>query len=274
MKRIKLEIKNIVGNVFDYYSKQYQDLLNYFKAENKAANQFRDDIKAERISRNRENSLAKAYDLSGKLKKELISRLEAEKVKYIRINDDKKNEAAEQANKIFSGDNSTAALKLVYDSINKNTKVMQANKILEYGYTPAIEKLIDENEGNEDILQLVESYLNKNIEAANEGVSLKDAKGKYFNSDENTSDKYLKNTVEPKGTTVFDTLKVELQNARTTEVDDIDNMLRAVRYTDIQMDSFPILSEIGMVSSRSIPNDFNNNSAMSLQDAKDSYFQE
>lgn len=240
MSRAKLNIKDIAGNLFKDYNDQYKNIIQNYKNENAAAQNYREDIKNNKLADNKDKSMSAAYALSEKFKKELLDKLNSKKTEYAKNLDKKKADEIQAANHAFTSyASNTETMKALNNSIQNNTSVMQAIKILDLGYTPAIEKLIENNSNNENILQLVEPYINKNI--------------------------------KPEESTEFNHLQSLLEDARTTEVDDIDNMLKTARYFNAQQDTFPTLDENLGVVGHNMRDDFNTSSP--LQDAKNSYFE-
>lgn len=226
MARIKLTMKDVAGNLFDNYEKKYQDILKKYNDANATANQFREDLRNKKLTENRQNSLTEANDLARTFKQELTTQLTNKRDEYIKLQEENKNNNTEIETAFANSDygNNIKALKLIYDSIEENSKLMQANAILEIGYIPSIEKLIDDNLGNNVILGIIEAYVKSQPNAMNK----------------------------------FQEINLKLQDAETTEVDDINKLLGVIRYMSANYDLFPTIDSIGGVSSRNVSNDFNN----------------
>lgn len=223
MAKTSLTIKDLLGDLFDKYEPKYQAILKKFNDENAIAEQFRDDLKNKKLAENKQTALTQAKVLAETFKKELITRLTNKRDEFIKTQEGKQSTYTTELEAAFSNTyDNTKALKFIYDAAEENARLLKASKILEFAYIPSIEKLVDDNLNNDDILEIVEAYIKSHPEKMNE----------------------------------FNKISSKLEEAKKTEVDYIDELLGIVRYMSANSDLFPVIDIIGGLSSRNISNDF------------------
>lgn len=199
--KTRLTMRDLCGDILDKYEAQYQDILKKFRDGNTSAQQYREDLKVQKLKENRDSAISQARELKKNFDKEILDRLTEKKTEY----EQKLKQQPKNADDVFKGLSYTdtiPAAKALYKAIERNTKMMQASTILSYGHIPSIEEFLDKNIENKDILEMIEAYVKSqpNREADFQGISAK------------------------------------LADARTTEVDDINSLLGIARFNAAQSD--------------------------------------